>query len=211
MPVVLLQDLIGVTAFCAQQGWTPATSSNFSVRCPQSPFQMWITASGKDKGALLASDFIATTLDGQPVVAPSPLPSAETRLHGVIYQAVPWAQCVLHTHSLAATLVSKEYESAQAVTFSQMEILKGLRGVMTHDTSVSVPVLSNDQDMTRLSQVLASRFDETAEAHGFLLAGHGVYVWGQTPAEARRHLEVLEFLFQCQLNWMHHGRSHYSG
>jgi len=32
-----------------------------------------------------------------------------------------------------------------------------------------------------------------------LVAGHGLYTWGQDLAEARRHLEVLEFLFEVAL------------
>jgi methylthioribulose-1-phosphate dehydratase len=33
-------------------------------------------------------------------------------------------------------------------------------------------------------------------AHGVLLSRHGLYTWGQSVAEARRHLEALEFLFE---------------
>jgi methylthioribulose-1-phosphate dehydratase len=31
-----------------------------------------------------------------------------------------------------------------------------------------------------------------------LLARHGLYTWGQSVAEARRHLEALEFLFEVE-------------
>jgi methylthioribulose-1-phosphate dehydratase len=33
-------------------------------------------------------------------------------------------------------------------------------------------------------------------AHGFLISGHGLYTWGQSIAEAERHVEILEFLFE---------------
>jgi len=32
--------------------------------------------------------------------------------------------------------------------------------------------------------------------HGFLMAGHGLYTWGENIAAARRQIEVLEFLFE---------------
>jgi methylthioribulose-1-phosphate dehydratase len=32
--------------------------------------------------------------------------------------------------------------------------------------------------------------------HGFLLAKHGLYTWGRDLAEARRHIEIHEFLFE---------------
>jgi methylthioribulose-1-phosphate dehydratase len=33
--------------------------------------------------------------------------------------------------------------------------------------------------------------------HGFLLSRHGLYTWGRDLAEARRHVEIFEFLFEC--------------
>ncbi len=33
-------------------------------------------------------------------------------------------------------------------------------------------------------------------AHGVLLSRHGLYTWGESVAEERRHLECLEFLFE---------------
>jgi methylthioribulose-1-phosphate dehydratase len=35
------------------------------------------------------------------------------------------------------------------------------------------------------------------DAHGFLIRRHGLYTWGQDLAEAKRHLETLEFLFEA--------------
>jgi len=36
-------------------------------------------------------------------------------------------------------------------------------------------------------------------SHGFLLAGHGLYAWGKDVAEARRHIEIFEFLLEVIL------------
>ena len=36
------------------------------------------------------------------------------------------------------------------------------------------------------------------DAHGVLLSRHGLYTWGESVAEARRHLEALEFLFEVE-------------
>jgi len=35
-----------------------------------------------------------------------------------------------------------------------------------------------------------------ADSHGFLLRGHGLYTWGRDVTEAKRHVEVLEFLLE---------------
>jgi len=46
--------------------------------------------------------------------------------------------------------------------------------------------------------VIESRLDDAANPlrHGFLMAGHGLYTWGENLAAARRQIEVLEFLFE---------------
>jgi methylthioribulose-1-phosphate dehydratase len=32
--------------------------------------------------------------------------------------------------------------------------------------------------------------------YGILVAGHGLYAWGESLKEARRHVEILEFLLE---------------
>jgi methylthioribulose-1-phosphate dehydratase len=83
-------------------------------------------------------------------------------------------------------------------------MLKGLEGITTHDTHEDVPIFANTQDMRELSARIRGRFaglDFAAPGrppvHGFLIARHGLYTWGRDLAEARRHIEIYEFLFEC--------------
>jgi methylthioribulose-1-phosphate dehydratase len=69
---------------------------------------------------------------------------------------------------------------------------------MTHAHLERVPILENSQDYAELSQNLAEALDQYRQAHGVLLSRHGLYTWGQSVAEARRHLEALEFLFEVE-------------
>ena len=46
-------------------------------------------------------------------------------------------------------------------------------------------------------QVTTAWKDSRLKAPGFLIAGHGLYAWGRNIDEARRHVEGLEFLFEC--------------
>ena len=64
---------------------------------------------------------------------------------------------------------------------------------------MDVPVFPNTQDMPEL----AARVDAALDAGplwGYLIDGHGLYAWGRTMAEARRHLEAFEFLLGCELD-----------
>ena len=75
-----------------------------------------------------------------------------------------------------------------------LEMLKGIAGITTHRSEVRVPVLANDQDLARLSRRAIPHLGRAPA--GLLIAGHGLYAWGQELSEARRHLEILEFLLE---------------
>ena len=88
----------------AALGWTPATSSNFSMRLDQS--HIAVTISGRDKGRLSGEDVMVVDMDGR-AVATDARPSAETLLHSQIYRRFPDANAVLHTHSRTQTVASR--------------------------------------------------------------------------------------------------------
>ncbi len=75
-------------------------------------------------------------------------------------------------------------------------MLKGLSGVRTHEHTERLPVLENTQDYGRMSRDVRAALAEYPRAHGLLLRGHGLYTWGRDVPEAKRHVEILEFLFE---------------
>ena len=75
-------------------------------------------------------------------------------------------------------------------------MLKGLQGVTSHQHREWLPILENDQDIPRLADEVESVLKEHPRAHGFLLRKHGLYTWGENLSEAKRHLEILEFLVE---------------
>jgi len=56
-----------------------------------------------------------------------------------------------------------------------------------------------------LAAHIKTRLPRTQPCYGFLLAGHGLYVWGKDIPTAKRHLEVFEFLLQCEREVRSHG------
>ena len=192
------EALCATARWCYARGWAPATSGNFSLRPFRArPALVLITPSGLDKGALQTGDLIEIDGEGR-VVAGSGKPSAETALHLVLYGARPDAGAILHVHTVWNTLLSGHYGENGHVPLEGYEILKGLSGVTTHEHQERVPVLANTQDYAALSRSMAAVLEENPQAHGVLLSRHGLYTWGQSVAEARRHLEALEFLFEVE-------------
>jgi methylthioribulose-1-phosphate dehydratase len=106
------------------------------------------------------------------------------------------ARAVLHTHSLWSTILSDRHASRQGLEIEGYEMLKGLAGVTTHQHREWIPILENDQDMSRLSEVVHSVLHRHQTAHAFLLRRHGMYTWGRTLDEAVRHVEIVEFLLE---------------
>lgn len=187
-----------------QRGWSLGTSSNYSVVLDRQPLELLLTASGKHKGDLTATDFVRVDQTGQRIERPGDRfpaenkPSAETMLHVVIAQQ-PNVGSVLHTHSVWGTLLSQRYFEAGGFEISGFEMLKGLEGIKTHETTKWVSIFDNTQDIGALAAEVTARLKdpENPMQHGFLIRGHGLYTWGQDLAAARRHIEVFEFLFEC--------------
>jgi methylthioribulose-1-phosphate dehydratase len=180
--------------WCYARGWVPATSGNFSVR---QDGRMLITPSGLDKGLVTPEDLLEVDSEGRAVNG-SGRPSAETGLHLVIYRARPDTGAVLHVHTVWNTLLSGRYAALGHVPIEGYEILKGLADVTTHEHAERIPILANTQDYGELCRRMEQTLDANPLAHGVLLSRHGLYTWGQSVAEARRHLEALEFLFEVE-------------
>lgn len=177
-----------------RRGWCDGTGGNFSLVLDRDPLRLLMAPSGVDKGSVRAGELIVVDGAGL-VVRGEGRASAETLLHLEIVVRCG-AGAVLHTHSQAATLLSRwAVASADgAIVLEQLEMLKGLEGVTTHDTAVHLPVLANDQDLRRLSDRAGPLL--AAAPQGLLIAGHGLYAWGSDLFTARRHLEILEFLLE---------------
>lgn len=189
------EALCALARECARRGWLPATSGNFSLR--HSGGELSISASGIDKGDLTPADLLRVDADGR-VVSGKGRPSAETDLHRVIYRRFPEATSISHVHTIANTLLSQRHAGSGAVVLEGFELLKALSGVETHAHREVVPVLANSQDYALLASRLDTVLESNPNAHGVLLSAHGLYTWGSSVAETRRHLEALEFLFEVE-------------
>jgi enolase-phosphatase E1 len=158
------------------------------------PLRLLMAPSGVDKGTVKPEQLVVVNRHGA-ICRGSGRASAETELHLMIVEQTG-AGAVLHTHSQAATLLSQMVGQAHhaELLLSGLEMLKGLSGIRTHATAVALPVLPNDQNLRRLSERARPLLGEAP--HGLLIAGHGLYAWGETLGEAQRHLEILEFLLE---------------
>ena len=193
-----IDQLREVGAQFYQRGWSVGTSSNYSIVLDRDPLRLLVTASGKDKGRLSRNDFVCVDGDGIPVCDGQPKSSAETLLH---VEAVrdPNVGAVLHTHSVWATLLSDHFFDDGGLLIEGYEMLKGLDGIKTHETSQWVEIFENTQDISSLAGLVRERTRDAERPlrYGYLIRKHGLYTWGRDVGEARRHVEIFEFLLEC--------------
>lgn len=191
-PPGVVEEIAAFGRFAAARGWVPATAGNFSRRVDAG--HAAVTRSGIDKGAIGAADLAVLALD-------APIPagmSAETPLHLARYRTDAAIGAIFHVHTVASTVLSRLDERAGVVRTDGFEMHKAI-GLRTHESVVEIPVFANDQDTVRLAAAIEARLGAAAAVPGYLLAGHGLYAWGATAADARRHVEGLEFLLACHL------------
>lgn len=111
--------LCRVARLFGERRWCLATSGNFSARVDKS--YCLVTESGVEKSRLTPEDLMLCDLDGAALDADR-RPSAETTVHAQLYRLDDSINAVLHTHSVAATVVSRR--SGDSLTISGFEMQK---------------------------------------------------------------------------------------
>jgi len=176
------------------RGWALGTSGNFSAVLAREPLRLAITATGIDKGQLTAEQIVEVGVDGR-TAGSLARASDEAPLHLAIVRRFG-AGAVLHTHSVWSTILSEAFADRGGMAIEGFEMLKGLEGVQTHAHREWLPIFENAQDVEALAREIEQKLADQPGVHGFLLRRHGLYTWGRDLAQAKRHVEILEFLLE---------------
>lgn len=184
-------------------GHNPATSGNYSLRSKTSPDIALVSESGIDKSKFTEDNFLSVYYNERKLhpdyINSGRKSSDETDIHLTIYQ-ITKANCVLHSHMLDALLFADLFKGLPYATIEGLELLKGFKGITTHDLKINIPCFDNTQDIATLAEEIKPSILAQKNNYGLLLRGHGVYVWGDSVEEAKRHLEVFEYIFKYYLN-----------
>ena len=178
------------------RGWMLGTSGNFSAVVSREPLVLAMSPSGADKGKLTTEQILLIDEHATVVSDHASKPSAESPLHVRLAKEFG-AQSVLHTHSVWSTTLSDLHADRGGLAIEGYEMLKGLSGVQTHEHREWLPIFENSQDMNVLGETVTRTLHKSPGAHGFLLRRHGLYTWGKDLDEAKRHVEILEFLLEA--------------
>ena len=194
-PEQLAASLASIAKGFHARGWLLGTSGNLSAVVHREPLRLAMSPSGVDKGELTAEQVLIIDENARVLSDPPVKPSDESLLHIRIVRERN-AGAVLHTHSVWNTMLSDLYANENGINIQGYEMLKGLQGVRSHEHSEWLPIIRNSQDMPALANTVGDTLNNDGAIHGFLLERHGLYSWGDNLAQAKRHIEILEFLLE---------------
>ena len=137
-----------------------------------------ITPSGRSYDSLNTEDIVVVDMQGNKIKG-ALIPSSETPLHLAIYNAIPAAQAIVHTHSVYASACAALHRSIPALIEDLVQIIGG---------SVDVAEYALPGTKVLAENALIALQNKKAA----LLANHGVVCWGNSLETALMAAEIVE-------------------
>lgn len=182
-------------------GWVSGTGGGLSLRAAGDRIVM--APSGVQKERMVAADMFV--LDGQGEVVTPPAPRAPPAAPPKLSECAPLfmaayelrgAGAVAHSHSVWAVLATLLDENETEFRCTHLEMIKGVPGHGYHDTLV-VPIVENTARECELTGRLREAIGAYPKTRAVLVRRHGVYVWGDTWAQAKATAESYDYLFEA--------------
>ena len=182
-------------------GWVSGTGGGLSLRA--SGGRIVMAPSGVQKERMAAADMFV--LDGQGEVVAAPTPRAPPAPPPKLSECAPLfmaaydlraAGAVAHSHSVWAVLATLLDETATEFRCTHLEMIKGVPGHGYHDNLV-VPIVENTARECELTGRLRAAIQAYPKTRAVLVRRHGVYVWGDSWAQAKATAESYDYLFEA--------------
>jgi L-ribulose-5-phosphate 4-epimerase len=150
-----------------------------------------IKPSGVSYDGMCAEQMALVDLDGKAVEGEL-RPSSDTPTHLALYRAFEGIGGVAHTHSTYATAWAQARRPLPCYGTTHAD---NFRGEVPVTDDLADDALQADYELeTGLAIVRALAPRDPREVPAALVAGHGPFTWGATPAQAAENSIVLEFV-----------------
>lgn len=156
-----------------------------------------IKPSGVDYDRLTPGEMVVTDLEGQ-MRAGNLRPSVDLGTHLALYNAFPDIGGVVHTHSEFATIFAQAKRAVPELGTTHADYFHGPIPVTRDLTSAEI-----DGDyVATTGQVIAETFEgrDPMAVPAALVASHGPFAWGRSPADAVHNAVVLEAVAKMALH-----------
>ncbi|MGM9987373.1 MAG: methylthioribulose 1-phosphate dehydratase [Bacillaceae bacterium] len=189
------QEITEIKCDLAARDWFYGTSGNLSVKTSSDPLTFLITAENKDRRKSCDDEFIVVNKYGVPVFEATVEPSYEAMVHAEIYKQTD-AECVLHVHTVDNNVISEIYGHKGEIILQNNEMLKKF-GLNDVDLSLTIPIIENNDNINK--QIGSYKPYLNGNQGIVLVKNHGITVWAPSALEAKKRLEVVEFLISYQV------------
>jgi methylthioribulose 1-phosphate dehydratase/enolase-phosphatase E1 len=183
-------------------GWVTGTGGSISIRHGN---RIYMTPSGVQKERILPDELYVLDIDGAILSVPNQKPGCKLPklsdcsplfLHAFQQRN---AGAVLHSHAYCCNLVTSMFEGESEFRISHQEMIKGIQGYGYFD-ELRIPIIENTAWEHELADSLGECIRNNPKACAVLVRRHGMYVWGDTWEQAKRHGECLHYLFDVAIN-----------
>lgn len=183
-------------------GWVSGTGGGISIRAPEG---IYIAPSGVQKERMKPEDIYLLSDDvraGAAILRAPKNPALKvSECQPLFFNAYRQrgAGAVIHSHSIWALLAARLFSpdgSPGELRCQGVEMQKGLRSTGCFDT-LRVPIIANTAREAQLSESLSAAIDAYPDVDAVLVAGHGVYVWGDDWVKAKTQAECYDYLFRA--------------
>ncbi len=150
---------------------------------------MAIKPSGVSYEGMTAEDIVLVDPDGRPVESRLQ-PSSDAPTHLALYKAFPEIGGIAHAHSVEATAFAQARTEIPCLGTTHADHFNGPIPI----TRFLTPKEAETGYELHTGTVIVDRFAglRPLEMPAVLVAGHGPFTWGRTPAEAVHHALLLE-------------------
>ncbi|AFN73273.1 L-ribulose-5-phosphate 4-epimerase [Melioribacter roseus P3M-2] len=148
-----------------------------------------IKPSGVDYDEMTADDMVVVDMNGN-VVEGELKPSSDTPTHIELYKAFPGINGITHSHSTYATVFAQALMEIPCLGTTHADNFYGsvpLTRFLTEEE-----VMSDYEKNTGLVIIERLAGMQIESAPGILVAGHGPFCWGKSPAESVEKNLILE-------------------
>jgi L-ribulose-5-phosphate 4-epimerase len=190
----LRQQVLHANQEIARRGLAPHTFGNASGidRSGPEPLVV-IKPSGVAYASLTAADLVVTDLDGK-IVEGSLRPSSDLDTHTYLYREFPSTGGIVHTHSEFATSWAQAGRPIPCFGTTHADYFHGPVPVTEPLTAEEVAAAYEHSTGAVIVRRFRSGDLDPIAVPGVLVAGHGPFSWGKSPAEAVEYADLLEYI-----------------
>lgn len=191
------RDLSAAFRWTAREGMHEGVANHFSLAVNDDGTRFLINPFGRHFARMRASDLLLLDANDPATLdrPDAPDPTA-WGLHGAIHRACPHARCVMHVHSIHATVLACLADSRLPAVDQNSAMFHG-----RHVVDASYGGMAFEEEGARCAQLLSDPKITT-----MIMGNHGVLVIGRTVAETFNRLYYFERAAETYIRALQTGR-----